>query len=48
MLYKLAEMGAYHRTVRVSTQYLAERTGVSQQTASRHLIELDTKGWIRD
>jgi riboflavin kinase len=47
MLYKLAEMGAYHRTVRVSTQYLAERTGVSQQTASRHLIELDTKGWIQ-
>ncbi len=46
MLYKLAEMGAYHRTVKVSTQYLAEKTGVSQQTASRHLIELETLGWI--
>lgn len=47
MLYKLAEMGAYHRTVKVSTQYLAEKTGVSQQTASRHLIELDNLGWIK-
>jgi len=47
MLYKLAEMGAYHRTVRVPTQYLAEKTGVSQQTASRQLIELDSLGWIQ-
>ena len=47
MLYKLAQMGAYHRTIKVSTQYLAERTGVSQQTASRQLIELDNLGWIR-
>jgi riboflavin kinase len=47
MLYKLAELGAYHRTVRVSTQYLAEKAGVSQQTASRQLIELDNRGWIQ-
>jgi len=47
MLYKLAEMGAYHRTVKASTQYLAEKTGISQQTASRHLIELDSLGWIQ-
>ncbi len=47
MLYKLAEMGAYHRTIKVSTQYLAERTGISQQTASRQLIELDNLGWIQ-
>ncbi|MDH5447907.1 MAG: DUF120 domain-containing protein [Candidatus Bathyarchaeota archaeon] len=47
MLYKLAEIGAYHRTVKVSTQYLAEKTGVSQQTASRNLIELDNLGWIK-
>lgn len=46
MLYKLAEVGAYHRTAKVSTQYLAERTGLSQQTASRHLIQLDNLGWI--
>lgn len=47
MLYKLAELGAYHRTVRVSTQYLAEKAGISQQTASRQLIELDKLGWIQ-
>ncbi len=47
MLFKLAEMGAYHRTVKVSTQFLAEKTGVSQQTASRHLIELEKLGWIK-
>lgn len=47
MLVKLAEMGAYHRTIRVSTQFLAEKTGVSQQTASRQLIELDNLGWIK-
>jgi riboflavin kinase len=47
LLYKLAELGAYHRTIRVSTQYLAEKTGTSQQTASRQLIELDKLGWIQ-
>ncbi len=47
MLYKLAEMGAFHRTVKISTQYLAEKTGVSQQTASRQLIDLDNIGWIQ-
>jgi riboflavin kinase len=47
VLYKLAEMGAYHRTIKVSTQYLAERAGISQQTASRQLIELENRGWIQ-
>lgn len=47
MLIKLAEVGAYHRRVKASTQYLAERTGVSQQTASRQLIFLDSMGWIK-
>lgn len=47
MLLKLAEMGAHRRVLRVSTQYLAEKTGVSQQTASRYLIELDNHGWIK-
>ncbi len=46
-LYKLAELGACSRTVKVSTEYLAEKTGTSQQTASRHLIELEKKGWIK-
>jgi len=46
-LYKLAEMGASNRTVKVSTEYLAERMGSSQQTASRHLIQLEKRGWIR-
>jgi riboflavin kinase len=46
-LFKLAEMGASRRTVKVSTEYLAERIGLSQQTASRHLIQLEKKGWIR-
>jgi riboflavin kinase len=40
-------MGASRRTVKVSTEYLAERIGLSQQTASRHLIQLEKKGWIR-
>lgn len=45
-LYKLAEMGACSRTVKVSTEYLAEKMGISQQTASRHLIQLEKKNWI--
>ena len=46
-MYKLAEMGAWNRTVKVSTEYLAEKMHISQQTASRHLIELERKGWIK-
>jgi riboflavin kinase len=46
-LYKLAELGASSRTVKVSTEYLAEKTGASQQTASRHLITLENMGWIK-
>lgn len=46
-LYKLAEMGATRRTIKVSTEYLAAKIGISQQTASRHLIELEEKGWIK-
>ncbi|MCW3976693.1 MAG: DUF120 domain-containing protein [Candidatus Bathyarchaeota archaeon] len=46
-LFKLAEMGANRRTVKVSTEYLAEKLGLSQQTASRHLIQLEKKGWIK-
>jgi riboflavin kinase len=39
-------MGAHRRVARISTEYLAEKLGVSQQTASRYLIELDGKSWI--
>jgi len=46
-LHKLAEMGAWNRTVKVSTEYLAEKMRMSQQTASRHLIEMERKGWIK-
>jgi riboflavin kinase len=46
-LLKLAEMGAHRRTAKISTEYLARKLGMSQQTASRHLIELDSEGWIR-
>lgn len=46
-LLKLAEMGAHRRTAKISTEYLAGKLGMSQQTASRHLIELDGKGWIK-
>jgi riboflavin kinase len=46
MLLRLAEMGAYRRTAKISTEYLAGKLGISQQTASRYLIELERKGWI--
>jgi len=46
-LLKLAEMGAHRRTAKISTEYLAGRLGLSQQTASRYLIELESKGWIK-
>jgi riboflavin kinase len=44
---KLAEMGAHKRTAKISTEYLAQKLGTSQQTASRYLIELERKGWIQ-
>lgn len=46
-LLKLGEMGAHRRTTKISTEYLAEKLGISQQTASRYLIELERKGWIQ-
>lgn len=47
VLLKLAEMGAHKRTAKISTEYLAGKLGISQQTSSRYLIELDNKGWIK-
>lgn len=46
-LYKLAELGASSRTIKVSTEYLSEKIGASQQTASRHLINLEKMEWIK-
>jgi riboflavin kinase len=46
-LYKLGGLGACSRTIKVSTEYLAEKMGISQQTASRHLIELEKRDWIK-
>jgi riboflavin kinase len=40
-------MGAHRRTAKISTDYLADRLGTSQQTASRYLIGLERKGWIK-
>ncbi len=45
-LLELAQMGAHRRTAKISTEYLAVKLGLSQQTASRYLIELEGKGWI--
>ena len=44
-LYKLLEFGA-NRTVKTSTLEVAKELEVSQQTASRYLIELEKKGYI--
>jgi riboflavin kinase len=40
-------MGAHRRTAKISTEYLAEKIGTSQQTASRYLIDLERKGLIK-
>lgn len=45
-LYCLAEMGAYGRGIQLSTTSLAEKLELSQQSASRHLIELERLGFI--
>ena len=46
-LYKLIEVGAYPDEVIFTTTELAKLLGASQQTASRHLIELEKMGLIR-
>jgi riboflavin kinase, archaea type len=45
-MYRLAEMGAYQRNVPYSTSIVAKSIGVSQQTASRRLIEMERQGLI--
>jgi riboflavin kinase len=46
-LYKLIEVGAYPDEVIFTTTELAKLLGASQQTASRHLIELEKLALIR-
>ncbi|MEM2129492.1 MAG: DUF120 domain-containing protein [Candidatus Bathyarchaeia archaeon] len=46
-LYNLAELGARDKTIKISTKFLAEKMGLSQQTISRRLIELEKKGLIQ-
>jgi riboflavin kinase len=45
-LYKLAELGALHGAVEASTTSLAKDLSISQQTVSRHLIDLERQGLI--
>ena len=45
-LYFLSELGAHNRHLKLSTSKLAKNIGFSQQTASRHLIELEKDGYI--
>ena len=45
-LYKLAELGAYQKETFVSTGTVAKSLDLSQQTASRRLIELEKQGLI--
>ena len=45
-LYKLAELGAYDRGTAVSTGTVAKSLELSQQTASRRLIEMEKQGLI--
>lgn len=47
LLYVLAGLGAYHKPIKISTKALAEKIGLSQQSASRHLIGLEKKGLIQ-
>lgn len=42
----LAELGAVHESIAVSTTVLARRLGISQQTASRKLIVLERQGLV--
>ena len=46
-LYVLTKFEAHRRVVRLSMVRLAQVMGSSQQTASRHLIDLENMGLIR-
>jgi len=46
-LLHLAKLGALRRGVFIKTFELAKELGTSQQTASRRILELETKGYIK-
>lgn len=46
ILYKLSELGAGYRTIKTSTMELAKILDISQQTASRNIIELEKIGCL--
>jgi riboflavin kinase, archaea type len=46
ILFKLAELGAHDRSVRASTGELAKALSISQQSASRLLVEMEKVGLI--
>jgi len=46
ILYKLAEMGACRKTIKISTKALAKVLGLSQQSVSRRLIDLERNALI--
>lgn len=45
-LIALASMGAYSRTIEITTTILGKKLGISQQTASRRLRELERDGSV--
>ena len=47
ILIKLAELGSHKKITKISTKELARKLDFSQQTASRHLIELESNKWIK-
>ncbi len=46
LIYTLVRMGAHEKFIRTSTVELAKECAISQQTASRKLIELEQRGFI--
>jgi riboflavin kinase, archaea type len=47
VLKEIASLGALHGLIEVSTSQLAEILGLSQQTASRRVLELEQSGYVR-
>jgi riboflavin kinase len=47
VLLKLAEQGAYLAPIQISTTDIAAKISISQQTASRYLVELEKNGHIQ-
>jgi riboflavin kinase len=46
-LYKLTKFEVYQKNIQISTVRLAKLLGISQQTASRHLSDLEKGGFIK-